>query len=362
MVIRATVSGLALAILLAGPAAGAAYQAPTTPAKNVRVLATGGTIAGVSQGSGIRYQAGVVPIGDIIRAVPGLNDIASVTAEQVANVPSPEMGEVLWLRLLSRVQAAVSDPATSGVVITHGTDTLEETAFFLSLVFPSTKPIVVVGSMRPGTAMSADGPQNLLDAVRVAAAQEARHRGVVVVMNDAIFDPTFVTKSDIRRVNAFTAPTRGAIGEVLTATPRFFENAAPYAAGFAVSTENLPRVAVVYGYAGLRDEDIRSASRGARGLILAGVGAGGFSTSAGRVLKELTSKGIAVVRTARQGGGDVWREEDPTDVESDVVLGTIAGRELTPAKARILLMLALQKQRTPAELQELFDRYGTGQR
>jgi len=280
----------------------------------------------------------------------------------VANVGSYDMDEVLWLTLLQRTQTALSDPQVSGVVITHGTDTLEETAYFLSLVLPSTKPVVVVGSMRPGTAVSADGPQNLLDAVRVASADQARNHGVLVVMNDTIFDAASVTKVDVRRVNAFAAPTRGPVGDVLTDSPRFFANAAPQDAAFPIASKKLPRVAVAYAYAGVRGDDIRSAAKGAKGLIIAGVGAGAFSASARGAVQELTSKGIPVVRTARQGIGDVWINVPTMGDVSDRALGTIAGRELTPAKARILLMLALQTPRDRDELQSMFDRFGTGGR
>ncbi|MBL8267471.1 asparaginase domain-containing protein, partial [Steroidobacter sp.] len=176
---------------------------PVAAPKNVRLLATGGTIAGAGQGTSASYRAGVVPIDDILRAVPGLAEIANVSAEQVANVGSYDVDEAVWRKVLDRVQAALSAPEISGVVITHGTDTLEETAFFLSLTTPSTKPVVVIGSMRPGTAISADGPQNLMDAVRVASSDQARDRGVLVVMNDTIFDSAAVTKMDVRRVNAF---------------------------------------------------------------------------------------------------------------------------------------------------------------
>jgi len=262
--------------------------------KNVRVLATGGTIAGAGQASGSSYKAGVVPIGDILRAVPGLNDIANVSAEQVANVGSYDVDEALWLRLLGRVRAALAGSEISGVVITHGTNTLEETAYFLNLVLPSSKPVVLVGSMRPGTSVSADGPQNLLDAVRVASADISRGHGVMVVMNDTIFDPTSVTKMDNRRVNAFEA---------------------------------------------------------SRGPVIAGTGTGDFSASARRAVQELTSNGFPVVRTARQGIGDVWVNDPSMGDLSDNALGTIAGRELTPAKARILLMLSLQRPRSRDELQ-----------
>ena len=327
--------------------------------KNVRLLATGGTIAGSAPANSTDYKPGVVPIADILRAVPGLDSIAHVSAEQVANVGSYDMDEALWLKILSEIQAAAADPQVSGTVITHGTDTLEETAYFLSLVSPSSKPVVLVGSMRPGNAVSADGPQNLLDAVRVASADQARGRGVMVVMNDTIFDPDWVTKVDVRRVNAFAAPSRGPIGHVLTDRPVFFADAAKRSPAFAIITNKLPRVTVAYAYAGLSGDDIRGLAKGAKGLVIAGVGAGGFSASARAAVKQLTFEGFPVVRTARQGMGDIWWTA--VGGVNDAELGTIAGRELTPAKARILLMLALQSKRSREELQQIFDKLGTGE-
>lgn len=290
--------------------------------------------------------------------MPGLKDVATVSAEQVANVGSYDMDEAIWLKLFGRVQAAIADPDISGVVITHGTDKIEETAFFLSLVLPSEKPVILVGSMRPSTALSADGPQNLLDAVQVASSDTARDRGVLMVMNDMIFDPTFVTKMDIRRVNAFGAPARSPVGEILTDRARFFATATQRDPAFSISSKELPRVAIAYAYVGLRADDIFAAAKGTQGLIIAGVGAGSFSASARQAVKELTAKGFPVVRTARQGTGDVWINPPTMGDISDQALGTIAGRELTPSKAHILLMLALQTRRTRAELQLLFDRYG----
>lgn len=330
------------------------------PQAHVRLLATGGTIAGSGEAASASYRAGIVPIGDILRAVPGLEDVATISAEQVANIGSYDMSEPVWRKLAARAAAAGADPAITGVVVTHGTDTIEETAFFLSLVLPSTKPVVLVGSMRPGTAVSADGAQNLLDAVRLASAADACGRGVMLVMNDTIFAPAFATKSDIRRVNAFAAPARGPAGDMLTDRPRFFAaGVAPREAAFALGEAELPKVAIAYAYAGMTGDDIRAAAKGARGLVIAGVGAGSFPASAREAVKELTAKGFPVVRTARQGTGDVWINPPSMGDISDQVLGTIAGRELTPAKARILLMLALQTPRGRPDLQALFDRYGT---
>lgn len=342
------------------PARAAVAVPPTDQVpKKVRLLATGGTIAGSAPASSTDYRPGVVPIADILRTVPGLNDIAQVSAEQVANVGSYDMDEALWLKIFSEIEAAAADPQVSGIVITHGTDTLEETAYFLSLVSPSSKPVVMVGSMRPGNAVSADGPQNLLDAVCVASAHQARGRGVMIVMNDTIFDPDWVTKVDVRRVNAFAAPSRGPIGQVLTDRPVFFGDAAKRRPAFAITTDKLPRVTVAYAYVGVSGDDIRELAKGAKGLVIAGVGAGGFSASARAAVKQLTSEGFPVVRTARQGVGDIWWTS--VGGVNDAELGTIAGRELTPAKARILLMLALQSKRSREELQRIFDKLGTGE-
>ena len=349
---------LAAAILsLHGAGVAPAAEPNAKPRKTIAVLATGGTIAGAGSATGPAYRSGVVPIADILRSVPGLAAVANVTSEQVANVGSSDIDEAIWRRLLSRVQAALDDPGIAGVVITHGTDTLEETAFFLSLLISSPKPVVLVGSMRPSTAVSADGPQNLLDAVRVASADNARNHGVMVVMNDTIFDPVSVTKVDFRRVNSFAAPGGGAIGDVLANTPRFFQPGVVPGPVLELGAAPLPRISVAYTYAGFKARDLRSTAKGARGLVIAGAGGGGVPTDAHGVIRGLLAKGIPVVLTARQGGGDVWPAavagSGPAWME-----GTVVGRELSPAKARILLMLAMQKPRSQQELQSLFDRYG----
>jgi L-asparaginase len=344
-----------LSLLQGGIAEGA--QPAGDARKTVRVLATGGTIAGAGSASGPAYLPGVVSIADVLRSVPGLDAVANVTSEQVANVGSSDIDEAIWRRLLGRIQAALDDPEVAGVVITHGTDTLEETAYFLSLVVPPSKPVVLVGAMRPGSAVSADGPHNLLDAVRVASSDEARGRGTLVVMNDTIFDPVSVTKTDFRRVNGFAAPGGGPVGEVLANRPRFYRAAAGRNQPFEVGDTPLPRVTVAYTYAGYQAQDLRSAANGARGLVIAGAGAGGLSTHARGTMQELLSQGVPVVRTSRQGGGDVWTALE-SGGEPAWTRGTVAGRELSPAKARILLMLALQKPRTSEELQAIFNRYG----
>jgi L-asparaginase len=286
-----------------------------------------------------------------------LEAIANITSEQVANAGSADVDEAIWRRLLARVQAAIADPHVAGIVITHGTDTLEETAFFLSLVVPPSKPVVLVGAMRPSTAVSADGPQNLLDAVRVASSDSARNRGTLVVMNDTIFDPVSVTKVAIRRVDGFDAPIGGAIGDVLANTPRFYRPAVARTPAFEMGPAPLPRISIAYTYAGWDAHDLRHAVNGVRGLVIAGAGAGGVPTSVRAPLQELINKGLPVVRTARHGGGDVWTAAE-SGGQPQAAPAIVAGRELTPAKARILLMLALQTPRSTEQLQSLFNRYG----
>ncbi len=351
---------IAAATLLAGTTL---HAQPVEPAatSQVRILATGGTIAGKGNVAGTSYRSGAVSVDDLIAALPGVNKIARVSGEQIANVPSSDIDETIWRKLNARALAAFADPDVAGVVVTHGTDTLEETAFLLSLILPPTKPVVVVGAMRPSTAVSADGPQNMLDAIRVVTSPASAGRGVMVVMNDTIFDPRSVTKFDVNRVEAFTAPSRGPIGHVLNLAPRYFVPPQPQPDVLVLGEAKLPRIAVVYAYAGQTEDEVRNIARDADGVIVAGVGTGGVSTGARKALRALVEKGIPVVTTPRQGHGDVRRSESTAAARSDDDdrVPTIGGRELTPAKARILLMLALQKPRTFAELQTIFDRAGT---
>lgn len=283
--------------------------------------------------------------------------VANITSEQVSNVGSSDVDEAIWRKLLSRVQAALADPRVAGVVITHGTDTIEETAFFLSLVVPPSKPVVLVGAMRPASAVSADGPQNLLDAVRVASSDDARRRGTLVVMNDSIFDPVSVTKVAIRRVDGFDAPLGGPVGDVLANLPRFYRPAVPRAAALEILPAPLPRVSIAYTYSGFDAVDLNRAVEGVDGLVVAGAGSGGVPTSVRAPLQNLLEKGLPVVRVARHGGGDVWTPRE-SGAQQPKGPSIVAGRELTPAKARILLMLAIQRPRTTEELQSLFNQYG----
>lgn len=325
----------------------------------IRILATGGTIAGAQTGDRARgYRAGAFSVEALIAAVPQLAALAALEVEPVAAIGSQDMDDATWLRLAARTQAAADDSAITGVVITHGTDTMEETAFFLNLVVRTAKPIVLVGAMRPATAMSADGPMNLYNAVAVAADPAAVGRGALVVANDEIHFAREITKTNTTQVGTFRSGHRGLAGLVnngrlhLYGPPvRRHTTASEFTlAGISA----LPRVDIIYAHAGMDRKLIDAAVQaGARGLVLAGVGDGNAGSLALRAAAEAAAAGIAVVRSSRTGGGVVERNIETDDDTS----GFIAADELNPQKSRVLLMLGLTCTADPRVLQEYFFSY-----
>ena len=323
------------------------------------ILATGGTIAGAqADASQAGYQAGKFKVEDLITAVPRLRDLADLSGEQVVNIGSQSMTNAVWLKLAARANEVLARGDVDGVVINHGTDTLEETGYFLNLVVKSDKPVVLVGSMRPATAISADGPANLYDGVAVAAHPEARGRGVLAVLNNEIHYAREVEKRNATQLDTFESPNRGRAGVVNTGQAIFFARPTPQhttATEFAVGADTaLPRVDIVYSYANLGAEAVEAAvGQGARGIVLAGVGDGNTTDAALAALAAAAKAGIAVVRSSRTGSGFVVRNMEL----DDDTLGFIAAMDLNPQKARVLLMLGLLKTSDPARLQEMFYRY-----
>ncbi len=325
----------------------------------IRLLATGGTIAGAQTTAGARgYKAGTLSTKALIDAVPELAELAQLEVEQVVTIASQDMDDAIWLRLAARTQAAADSPEIAGVVITHGTDTMEETAFFLNLVLRTEKPVVLVGAMRPATAISADGPMNLYNAVAVAADPAAARRGVMVVANDEIHFAREVSKTNTTQVGTFRTTARGLAG--LVNAGRLHLYAPPvrrhtFASAFAVSERTvLPRVEIIYAHAGMGRALIDAAVQaGARGLVIAGVGDGNLGAIAVAAAAEAVQAGVAVVRSSRTGGGVVERG---IEIDDDT-LGFIAADELNPQKARVLLMLGLTVTAIPARLQEMFFDY-----
>jgi L-asparaginase len=325
----------------------------------LRLLATGGTIAGARTGPRSRgYRAGTLSTAAILAAVPRIAEIAQIEIEHVAAIGSQDMDETVWLKLAARTQAAVDTPGIAGVVITHGTDTMEETAFFLNLVVCSEKPVVLVGAMRPADAISADGPMNLFNAVAVAAHADARRRGVLVVANDEIHFARDITKTDTTQVGTFRSGHRGLAGLVnsgrlhLYGPPvrRHTFNSEFQLAGLAA----LPRVEIVYAYAGLGRGPIDAAVRaGCRGIVIAGVGDGNLSAPALAAAADAVRASVAIVRSSRTHGGVVERNIEVDDDQ----FGFIAADELNPQKARVLLQLGLTRSSDARRLQELFYTY-----
>lgn len=346
---------LAVAVLLS--ALGSMAQQKTLP--NIVILATGGTIAGAAAtGTQAGYTSGAVTIDSMIAAVPGIKEIANIRGEQISNVGSQDMSFNIMLTLAKRINELLVTPQVDGIVVTHGTDTMEETAFFLNLVVKSDKPVVLVGSMRPSTAVSADGPLNLYDAVAVAADPNAKELGVLVVMNDWIHGAHSVTKTSTTAVQTFMSPLRGLVGVSAYGTNDYYNRPHwKHTTGSEFDVTNvtaLPRVDIIYACADMSPDLIDAAvANGAKGIVIAGVGNGNMNKVALEAAERAAKKGVVIVRGSRVPTGTVGRNVEVNDDD----LGFVASDELNPQKARILLMLALLKPRTTVEIQQLFVTY-----
>jgi L-asparaginase len=356
---KRSIADLLLVFVIFGSPCPLLAQANGTKKANVVILATGGTIAGAAaSGTQAAYTSGAVTIDAMIAAVPGINDLASLKGEQISNVGSQDMSLAIMLTLARRINTLLAQNDVDGIVVTHGTDTMEETAYFLNLVVKSQKPVVLVGSMRPSTAVSADGPLNLYDAVAVAADPNARSRGVLVVMNDWIHAAHSLTKTSTTAIQTFMSPLRGLVG-VSTYGKDDFYNTPPWkntvTSEFDVTgVEKLPRVDILYAYADMSPDLIdASVANGAKGIVIAGVGNGNMNKVSLEAAKRAAAKGVVVVRSSRVATGSVGRNVEVNDDEMNFV----ASDELNPQKARILLMLALLKPRSTREIQDLFYNY-----
>ena len=325
----------------------------------VVIVATGGTIAGAQPKEGDPgYKSGSLSVESLIKAAPGVDKLARLDGEQVASIGSQDMNDAVWFKLARRVNELLAKPDVAGIVVTHGTDTLEETGFFLDLVIKSDKPVVLVGSMRPATSTSADGPLNLYNAVAVAADAEARGLGVLVVVNDDLHAARDIQKMNTTDVQTFTSPNRGQIGEAYYGKARYFNrptNRHTTKSEFSLDgLDALPRVDIVYSHENADGVLVRAAmAAGAKGLVLAGVGDGNATKEMIDALAEAAKKGIVVVRSTRVGSGIVRRNIEL----NDDALGFVAAMELNPQKARILLRMGLTKTKDVAQIQRYFGEY-----
>lgn len=326
---------------------------------NIVILATGGTIAGAGVSStGSAYTSGQVKIEAMIDAVPNIRSLANLRGEQLANVGSQDMSVKVWLDLANRINELLKSKDVDGIVITHGTDTQEETAYFLNLVVKSDKPVVLTGSMRPSTALSADGPLNMYNAVALAANPNAKGYGVMVVMNDDIHAARDVKKMISTPVHTFQSPQEGLIGTVIFGDVLFFHKPSgrhTTNSEFSVDgLKSLPRVDIIYGCADMSTDLIDIMIKaGAKGIVIAGLGDGNMNAGTLEAVKRATKAGIPIVRATRVPIGAVLIKGEVVDAD----YGSVSSDELNPQKARILLMLALQKNRSREDLQRLFIEY-----
>ena len=325
----------------------------------VVILATGGTIAGkAASGTQTGYTSGQVTIETMTDGVPGIRDLADIRGEQIANVGSQDMTFAIMTALADRINTLLKDETVNGIVVTHGTDTMEETAYFLNLTVKSKKPVVMTGAMRPFTAVSADGPLNLYNAIAVAADPEAAGRGVLVVMNDRIHGAHSLTKNNTTSVETFLSPINGLIGTVIYGKTQYFRR--PFrrhtdSSEFLLAgVTALPRVDILYACADMPADLVDcSVSRGARGIVIAGDGNGNMNRGTLERASRAAGQGIVVVRSSRVPTGTVIRNVEIDDDRRQFVVSD----ELNPAKARILLKLALLKERSLENLQHLYYAY-----
>jgi len=347
-----------LAVVAAGIVLTLQLNAAQTKKPNIVILATGGTIAGAAAtGTQSGYTSGAVGIDTMIAGVPGIRDLANIKGEQISNVGSQDMSFEILLKVAKRINELTKSADVDGIVITHGTDTMEESAYFLNLTVKTDKPVVMVGSMRPSTAVSADGPLNLFNAVGVAGDPKAKGRGVLVVMNDTIHGAHSLTKTSTTAVQTFLSPIRGVVGVASYGKNDFYTSPEwkhTTQTEFDIAqVTTMPRVDVIFASMDMSPALIDASAAGAKGIVIAGVGNGNMNKASVDAAAAAVKKGVVVVRSSRVTTVLVGRNVELDDDK----LGFIASDELNPQKARILLSLALLKTRTPKELQDMFTKY-----
>ena len=346
---------LLLALIISCIGCAAENESPANFIRNegtVVILATGGTIAGSGEaGKETGYKSGSLSVESLIEAVPGIEDIANIEAIQICNVNSDDITDSIWLTLANTINDLAKDDRVIGFVITHGTDTLEETAYFLNLVVKTDKPVVLTGSMRPATAISADGPMNLYQSVCVAANPRAKGKGVMAVFSDKIYAARTVSKNSTYDVMAISAGETGSIGIVRNHEVFFYEEPLKkhtVQSEFDITgVEKLPAVNICYFSVDADPRILKYAASVSDGLIIAGAGAGEFSEAFIDVIKDIK---IPVVISSRIDDGLITQ---------DAVLceNTVAANNLSPQKASILLRLSLLNSPDHDDLIRVFSEY-----
>lgn len=354
---------LAVALVAASPAI--AQEAPAAKTEqaaklpNIVIIGTGGTIAGAGASSVNTgaYASAKVAVDKIIAAVPEMGKVANVKGEQIFQIGSESFNDERLLKLAKRVSELVKQPDVDGVMITHGTDTIEETSYFLNLTLKTDKPVVIVGAMRPGTAISADGPLNLYNASIVAASPESKGKGVLVVMNDEIHSARDVSKTNALKVETFKS-LYGPLGVIVESKPYYYRlPARPHTTATEFDIDQidaLPKVDVFYAHTSMDPKALGAlTANGSKALIYGGTGNGSVADYMEDPLKEVRKNGVIVVRATRTGSGQVVRNGEEKDDENDWVVAA----DQTPQKARILTSLALTKTQDTKEIEKILYKY-----
>jgi glutamin-(asparagin-)ase len=325
----------------------------------VVVIGTGGTIAGrgASPVNTSAYDCSVLPVDDLLAALPAAAALAEIRTEQLFQLGSENFGSAQLLQLGKRISALLQQHDVDGVVVTHGTDTIDETAYFLHLTLKSSKPVVLVGAMRPPSALSADGPLNLYNAIVVAASRAAYGKGTLVVANDEIHTARDVVKTSTFKQEAFRSPY-GPLGYVVEGQPLFYRLAArrhTHDTEWSIDAlERLPEVGVIYAHGGIDDSVVRAMlDAGVQAIVYAATGNGNVATAVIDALLAARARGVHVVRGSRTGGGVVIRN----GAQPDDRYGWLVTDDQVPHKARLLMMLALTRKRSMQALQQVFLNY-----
>lgn len=325
--------------------------------KRIAIVATGGTIAGAGQvGKSLEYRAGEISVSAIIDTIPNIRDLADLECHQLFSLDSNEMDPQRWVKLARVINELLDRLDIDGCVVTHGTDTLDETSYFLNLTISSDKPVVLTGAMRPATATSADGPFNLYQAVALAASPRAVGQGVMALFSSTIYSGRDIEKINNFRVDAFDHKDFGCLGFMQDEEVYFYSRVYRKHTHESVFSgelpDILPKVAVACFYAGADPGILYHLSEENEGIVIAGTGSGNYSEEWLCAINDLSRKGTVFVRASRVNMGIVFEDDifDPDHV-------CIASNTLSAQKARVLLMLCLTKTGDIETIKSIFEEY-----
>lgn len=325
--------------------------------KTIAIVATGGTIAGTGQlGKTTSYKAGEMTVDQVIESIPMIKEVAHIQEYQLMNIDSNEMGPEKWTILANKINEIVADDNIDGVVVTHGTDTLDETAYFLTLTLNTAKPIVITGAMRPATATSADGPYNLYQAICLATDNDAHHQGVMGLFSNTIYSGRDIQKITNYKMDAFDQKAFGCLGYMQDDQVYFFSRTFKiHTLASRFSKEKfttLPNVAIAYFYAGATENILYDLAKTNKGIIIVGSGNGNYNDMWLKAINDLSRQGKVFVRASRVSQGIVF-----SDSVFDPYQFCIPANTLSAQKARVLLMLALLQTDDRKEIQVIFNEY-----